>query len=409
MLAWREFRSSPSFVMTLIFGVCLFSVIHELFLPFLPVVGELFASRSAGNTSIGAFMSGVGFGTLFAGSLADRFGRKPIFVCALFLSAVGPCAYLLDPSMMGLLITRTIVGLGVGSALVISRVAAREALPVNQIMKVSSWLSLSVGLATILAPLVGASILSSYGLNGYLIFTSLLCLGALVFCCFAFEETLGFFDGKRLSRPVFVDVGWKKILSGPHFQLLTLCICLGWGVMVVLGASLPVVLSKVYGLKLFAYSSAISAAYLSYFLGVLYGRRLLSNRSSQEVLHKTSKQILTLTSLGVASAFGGALSSVEMLLLLTMAIYFRLGALMPLIQILVLRENSSAYGATTSLFYFFELGFGALLILLLPKSVLELPSSLFCCVFVLAIGLVIAAWRFSRLGEMSPMRASTLS
>ncbi|KAI9481178.1 MAG: general substrate transporter [Benjaminiella poitrasii] len=77
-----------------------------------------------GSTTLGAI-----FGGFFAGFLSDRFGRKPLVLCAAIIFIIGSSSIALASSYSLLLIGRLIVGLGVGIASMITPVYISEIAP----------------------------------------------------------------------------------------------------------------------------------------------------------------------------------------------------------------------------------------------------------------------------------------
>ena len=72
---------------------------------------------------------GAFFGSLVAGPLADRIGRKPVILLADVLFTVGAIVMAIAPEIYVLMIGRIIIGLGVGIASMIVPIYLAEVSP----------------------------------------------------------------------------------------------------------------------------------------------------------------------------------------------------------------------------------------------------------------------------------------
>ena len=59
---------------------------------------------------------GAAFGSLFSGSISDKFGRKKVIIIADVLFTVGAVLMATAPTIAWLMIGRLIIGVGVGAA-----------------------------------------------------------------------------------------------------------------------------------------------------------------------------------------------------------------------------------------------------------------------------------------------------
>lgn len=129
-------------------------------LPALPQIGNALGVASANQHQwiITAYLLGFGAAQLFYGSLADRFGRKPVLMVglALYVLFAGLCAF--STSFEMLLIARALCGVGAAATRVLSVSIVRDCYSGRQMAKVMS-LSFIVFLAVpIIAPSVGQAI-----------------------------------------------------------------------------------------------------------------------------------------------------------------------------------------------------------------------------------------------------------
>jgi len=136
----------------------------DMYLPALPTLADIFgASASRIQLTLSAFFLGFGAGQLVYGPLADRWGRKPpllagvgLFVCASLLcslsTAVGP-----------LIILRLLQGLGACAGPLIARAMVRDVYERDRGASMLSVMTLVMGAAPLLAPLLGGQLLLAFG------------------------------------------------------------------------------------------------------------------------------------------------------------------------------------------------------------------------------------------------------
>ena len=151
----------------------------DMYLPALPALTRDFATDQLGTQlTLATFFIGFASGQAFFGPIADRFGRKrPLFVGLLLyvLSSVG-CA--LAPSIGALAAMRLVQGIGACSGVVIARAIVRDLFPPQETPHIFASLMLVMGVAPILAPLVGGYLFALAGWQA--IFWVLAAIGAAV-------------------------------------------------------------------------------------------------------------------------------------------------------------------------------------------------------------------------------------
>ncbi|HWF00709.1 MAG TPA: multidrug effflux MFS transporter [Caulobacteraceae bacterium] len=132
----------------------------DMYLPALPAIEHGFHARSgAGQMTLASFFAGLAIGQFGHGPASDRWGRRgPLFLgVGLYVAASVACA--LAPSLEMLAIARFVQGVGACSGSVIGRAIARDRFDHRGAARVLSQLMLVMGLAPILAPMLGGVLL----------------------------------------------------------------------------------------------------------------------------------------------------------------------------------------------------------------------------------------------------------
>jgi DHA1 family bicyclomycin/chloramphenicol resistance-like MFS transporter len=158
-----DFPRAPSlWRLTLILGAlsAFTPLAVDMYLPGLPALERSLAT-DAGKVqqTLSLFFLGLAIGQLFYGPISDRFGRRAPLVIGnlLYIGASVACA--LAPSIDALIAARFVQAFGSCAGLVISRAMVRDLFEPREGARVMSLLMLVMGVAPILAPLLGGYVL----------------------------------------------------------------------------------------------------------------------------------------------------------------------------------------------------------------------------------------------------------
>ena len=150
----------------------------DFYLPSFPTLALAFATDVEHvQLSLSAYFMGLAIGQLLYGPLADRFGRRMPLLAGLLLFTLASLACALAPSLEWLIAARFVQALGGCAGMVITRAVVRDMCDPIDSAKVFSQLMLVMGLAPILAPLLGGLMLNILGWQS--IFIALALFGAL--------------------------------------------------------------------------------------------------------------------------------------------------------------------------------------------------------------------------------------
>lgn len=218
----------------------------DMYLPALPVMAaDLSVKTALVANSLPAYFLGLALGQLIYGPLSDRVGRKlPLyFGLSLFIVASLACAFASDISV--LLTARFFQALGGCVGVVIARAAIRDRLSVTDSAQAYSMLLLVMGVAPILAPLLGSWLLLVTGWQG--IFAVLMAVGilCLVLVHFYFEESLAVTERRALSLKQVFATYWD-LLKDQRFRT-------------------PALAGGLLGAAMFTYISASSELFIDHF------------------------------------------------------------------------------------------------------------------------------------------------
>jgi MFS transporter, DHA1 family, multidrug resistance protein len=132
----------------------------DLYLPALPAMGaDLQASAAATQSTVSAYLVGMAIGQFFYGPASDRFGRRGPALLGVLLYVAGSLACALADSVSLLIVGRVVQALGACSGGVIAQAVIRDRFDHTETARTLSLMTLILGMAPILAPLLGGALL----------------------------------------------------------------------------------------------------------------------------------------------------------------------------------------------------------------------------------------------------------
>ncbi len=246
----------------------------DFYLPAFPAMAQAFATDERQiQTTLAVYFLGL---QLAYGPAADRFGRrKPLlFGVGLFTLASLACAY--APNLQTLVMARFVQALGGCAGMVLSRAIVSDKCDAVASAKVFSQLMLVMGLAPILAPMLGGALVNVAGWQSIFLSLSLFSAAALLAVVLGLPESL----------PAHVP---RQPLSGALRQYLRLArdpLFIGHaltGGVAIAGmfayiAGSPFVFIKLYGVPAEHYGWLFGINAAGFILVAQFNARLLSRR-----------------------------------------------------------------------------------------------------------------------------------
>lgn len=296
-LPFREFVA----LLALLTATVSFST--DAMLPLLSVMGQELAPHSPGNTQlvITVFFLGMGMGTFFAGSLSDRYGRKPVILGGIAIYMLAAVLAAQTESLETLLVARFVQGLGVAAPRVVGHAMVRDLYSGRMMARVTSFAMTIFVLVPAVAPMIGAQIGGLFGWRA--IFWSFLIFGAVSALWLGLRqpETL-----PRSARRAFdllsLGAALKEILVQRRTALLLVAISCSFAPMFAWLSSTPLIFETSYDRSAeFPYWFAL-VALVSAPAGLLNARLVMQLGMLRLAVRALTAQLLASTLMLVAMA-----------------------------------------------------------------------------------------------------------
>ncbi len=180
----------------------------DMYLPGFPAIARSFHDHAAPQYSLAAYFVGLAIGQMTQGALSDRFGRRgPLLVgLAIYTFASLGCAVCWN--VQSLVVFRFLAAIGASAGVVIPRAQVRDIADGPAAAKIFSQLMLVMGVAPILAPMLGAVFVQFSSWRMIFVFAAVFGLAALAAIWFLVPDTLPPLRRTRIGMvPVILRYG----------------------------------------------------------------------------------------------------------------------------------------------------------------------------------------------------------
>jgi len=216
--------TSPLFIVMLGLLSALPPLATDIGLPAIPTLQSHFGiSIGHATQTLTVFLLGFSIGPVLFGPLSDRYGRKPIllFGVGLFSIAAFACAFAMH--IGDLLAVRFVQGIAAGAAAALPAAIVRDVFSGREGLSRQSYVALVMGVAPLVAPLMGAALLQAG--NWKLIYDCLGILGVGLFllALFGYAETIDLTVSTGQSHNVLAEAmrAYSSLVKNRQYLLNT--------------------------------------------------------------------------------------------------------------------------------------------------------------------------------------------
>jgi len=276
------------------------------------LVANFGVARAALGPLLSASLGGLFVGAVLLAPLGDRFGRKTVIVAAGLGYGVFSLACALSPSLPWLFAARFVVGVGLGAVLPNALVLAGELAPQKLQASAAGLAGVGITLGGVLAGVVSAQLLPSYGWRSLFVVGGILPLFVFVVLIFGLPESPQL-DRRGLSvgtsssgRAVIWDLVRPPLLS------TTICIWALFALVLMtvylLGGWIPLLMSDT-GLSQRSGAYVAAGYHLGGAVGAICAAALLRSMRWSVVALFAFLGVATLAALATGAATGVALTT----------------------------------------------------------------------------------------------------
>lgn len=258
----------------------------DFYLPAFPAIAQSFGTDEKHvQMTLAAYFLGLSIGQLLYGPVADRFGRRiPLLTgVGLFTAASLACAF--APNLEWLMGARFVQALGGCAGMVISRAVVSDKCDAVGSAKVFSQLMLVMGLAPILAPMLGGLLVNTTGWQSiFLVLTGFSALAALA-VALGLPESLPDYVPRQPLKGALRQYG--RLLADPVYLGHALTGGLAVAGMFAYIAGSPFVFIKLYGVPAEHFGWLFGTNAAGFILVAQVNARLLAKRGPAFLLART--------------------------------------------------------------------------------------------------------------------------
>jgi DHA1 family bicyclomycin/chloramphenicol resistance-like MFS transporter len=247
----------------------------DINLPALPAMAhDLRASEATAQLTLSLFLFGFALGQVFYGPLSDRIGRRPAALMGFALFAAGSVACVLAPTMETLLVARVAQALGGAGPVVVARAMARDFYDGPEAGRELSRMAAIMGFTPMVAPMIGAGLLSVAGWRANFAFVALVAVVFGVYLTRRLPESLARRRVEPLSFSSFFG-GYGELARSPGFRVYMALNALSFAGLFAFISVGSFILQGVYGFSEAGFALVFGAGSLCYVCGSFFAARVM--------------------------------------------------------------------------------------------------------------------------------------
>ena len=330
-----------------------------MYLPAFPSLeADLRVSAGTAELTLTTFFVGMACGQLAWGPLSDRFGRKPPLYAGLALFGAASLGCALADDALALTAWRLLQALGGSAGMVITRAMVRDRCAAREAARAFSLLILVMGLAPILAPLLGGWVNAEFGWRAIFFLLAAFALACLLAIRFGLAESHDIRHEPPMNL-VRVVRGYAGLFANRPFLGYTLSGGLAMAGMFAYIAGSPFVLIQLGGIPAERFGWAFGANALGFVAASQVNARALKTLEPTRLLRR-ALWVPALAGLALAAFAGNGWFSLPVILLGLFLYVASLGFIVPNSSASALASHGQQAGAASALMGALQFGLATL-------------------------------------------------
>lgn len=301
----------------------------DMNLPALPdMEASLGVAAGSGALTLSVFLLGFALAPIMGGPLADRFGRRSTVLVALAGTILGAAGSAASPTFWCLLLSRSVQGAACGVCITVPLAIVRDRFDGAQARQQLARIMAIVGLAPLLAPVIGGSVQEMFGWRAISGVQGLFGAFLMLLVLTGFSETLA--PDKRLSLNPRKLLGvYARVLGNRTFVGFAFTHSFLFGCLFAFISGSPGLLMNQMGLSEIGFSLVFALISAGVLAGSFASGRLGRRNASPETIVPFCLSVMLAVSLGVlALAITEAMSPITITPLLFL-LTFHFGLVAP--------------------------------------------------------------------------------
>ena len=320
----------------------------DMYLPaFVAIAQDLRVSMSSVQVTLAIYFAGTALGQIIYGPISDRYGRKPPLYVGLTLYIVASAGCAVAPNIEVLVATRLLQAIGASAGMVIARAIVSDLFDYVGGAWAFSRMMLVMGVAPILAPLVGGQLFVWMGWRAIFWLLAAFGLLCLLLCAHGLHESHP--PERRLTTNWGDHLGgFKELLHEPGFLGHAMVGALAMSAMFVYIAGSPFVFIELYGVPATHFGFLFGLNAVGLIAGSQLNARLLKSTNPELILQWSLFTLMTSTLILLIVSCINKDQIVWILAPLFVAIA-SLGLVMPNTTALALRDQRARAGVASAM------------------------------------------------------------
>jgi DHA1 family bicyclomycin/chloramphenicol resistance-like MFS transporter len=181
----------------------------NIVVPALPQMASRLASDAATiQLAVTVYLLALAAGQLVMGPLSDRFGRRPVLLTGLALTAAASVMAILVGTIGSLIVARVLQAFGASAGIVVSRAIIRDLFDKNRAAAMIGLVATVMVVVPTLGPLIGGLLDMGFGWEAIFLFTAVTSALVVTWAALALPETRG------LNAPPGAGQGFIRDFAG---------------------------------------------------------------------------------------------------------------------------------------------------------------------------------------------------
>lgn len=280
----------------------------DAMLPAFPAMAAYFGVSDASIQSVvSVFMLGYALPHLIVGSLADRFGRRPVLLVGLGIYLIGSVVSWASPTLTMLLLGRFVQGLGASAGPILARAVLRDLYQGRELGRMLSFAMIFFAAAPLLAPAVGSLLLNVAEWRAIFLFLVAVAVALALLVWLVLPETAVERDPNALRlRGIWTN--GRLIFTNPTSAWTVVVMALAYAGLMAYLLSAPALYMGYFGLDATGFAIVFAGVASTTFFAQPLNVRLLRRYAPADILRFTAPAFVVVSLVLVAQVALGAVT-----------------------------------------------------------------------------------------------------